>query len=77
MSNLNVIETKFGPHAPGGTAEKLRELADAVDRGEATGVLCAYVQDNEYRFSMWGASLRDDLVLATLLHQKAVDQFRA
>lgn len=75
-SSLSVVlPAKFGAHAPSGTAEKLRELANAVDRGDVIGVLCAYVHGDEYNFGMWGASVQADMVLATLLHQKALDQF--
>lgn len=70
-----LVEGAFGPHAPEGLADNLRKLADAVDQGEVTGVVYACSWKNAYEISMSGSSIQEDLVLATLLHNKAVRQF--
>ena len=73
MSNLFAIDA--GPKAPADLSQKLREYADAVDRGEIVDFVGAYVQDGEYRF-MYGASIKDCLVMATLLHANCVQRYR-
>ena len=73
MSEL--IQVQFGRRAPGDLPQVLRELADAAERGELTGLVCAYVRDGEYYLNH-ATSLQEGLVLATLLHQSAVSKFR-
>lgn len=74
MSNIKTVQ--FGQKAPDGMAKALRDLADAVDRGEVTKFIGAWVQGESYCFQL-DASLQDALVLATLMQTKCLDKFRA
>ena len=73
MSNLVAIDA--GPKPPSDLSQRLREYADAVDRGEIVDFVASYVQNGEYRF-MYGASLRECLVMATLLQANCVERYR-
>lgn len=65
---------KAGKKAPSDLAKQLRELADAVDRDELTGMVGAYIINGEYQM-LYGASLVDSLVLASLLQSGRVRRF--
>jgi hypothetical protein len=66
---MKVIDGGFGKQAPSDLSEQLRELADAVDRKEITGLVAAYVQNDEYSF-MFATSLQEAIVLTALLQQR-------
>lgn len=71
----NIVPVKFGPRGDPDLPATLRELADAVERGEVNEMVFAYVRDEQY-CTEYSASLQDALVLATLLHTTAIDRFR-
>lgn len=73
-ANLNVVRGGFGAQAPEDLSRRLRELADLVDGGHITSLVAAFVEDDIYTFLV-GASLRNHLVLSTLLHKRALDGF--
>ena len=70
---MRVITGKFGDQPPRDLAENLRSLADAVDRGEVTSLVAAYVEDDSYSF-MFGASLKDAIFLTALLQKRNLDR---
>lgn len=72
----NIVAVQFGRRAPDDLPAILRDLADAAERGEVKGMVMAAIKDGEYDIG-FSASLEDSLVLATLLHTRAVDRFRA
>lgn len=72
----NLIQVQFGRRAPDDLPGILRELADAAERGEVTAMVMASVRNGSYEIGM-SASLEQSLVLATLLHTRTVDKFRA
>lgn len=72
----NIKEVKFGKRAPEDLAQRLRELADEVDEGKITGMVVAYVHEDQYQF-MFGASLSEAIVLTTLMQQTNIDRMRA
>jgi hypothetical protein len=72
----NIVNVAFGPRAPGDLSQRLREIADAVDRGEVTSLVGAYVEAGDYCF-LFGASISDGLILSTLMHDRALGQFKA
>jgi len=69
---MKVIEGGFGRKACVNLASDLREVADAVERGEIVDFVAAYVQGGEYEM-LYAASLSDSVFLSTLLHRRAVD----
>lgn len=73
MADLVMLKT--GPKAPEDLAKRLREEADAVDRGEITAYVSAFVRDGQYEVA-FGASWVDSLVLSTLLQTTAVEKFK-
>jgi hypothetical protein len=73
---VNLIPIQFGKRAPDDLPGILREMADAAERGEITAMVMASVRNDVYEISM-SASLQESLVLATLLHTRAVDKFKA
>lgn len=70
-----VIEAKFGKQPCTDLSKQLRELADAVDRGEITDLVCSCVENGGYTF-LTGASLESCLVLSTLLHERIIGRFK-
>ncbi|HEU4344770.1 MAG TPA: hypothetical protein VFU31_24745 [Candidatus Binatia bacterium] len=70
---LNVILWK--PKAPADLSAQLREIADAVDRGEVTALVAAMTRGKEFSF-VYGASIRDGLELATLLQHRSVERYK-
>lgn len=73
---MNVIEGGFGRHAPADLADELRELADAVDIGDISGMIVAYVRNGEYLFT-FATSLSEAVLLAALMQQQSIDRMRA
>ena len=63
-----------GPRAASDLSPRLRELADAVDRGEIVELVLGCVRGGEYEL-MFSAPLTGGLILASLLHRRAVDKF--
>lgn len=70
-AGLTVIAGKFGKQAPSDLAQRLRDLADAVDRGECVELVACYVQDDEYQF-LYGASMMNSIGMAAMLQQRAL-----
>ncbi len=66
---MKLIKGQFGDRAPEDLSTRLRELADAVDNGEVTSLVAAYIDGDNYSF-LFGASLRDAIVLTALLQQR-------
>ncbi len=67
---MNVVSATFGSKAPSGSADELRALADAIDRGEVKKVVCA-ADGVDYQF-VYGASLEDCVTLSTLLQWRCM-----
>jgi hypothetical protein len=70
-----IVSAVFGKKAPEGLSEHLRELADACDQGEVVELVACYIRDGSYEFVL-DASPSDGLVLATLLHDRAIGKFK-
>jgi hypothetical protein len=74
---MKIIEGNFrnkdNDLAPG-FSHILRELADAVDAGEVNAAAVIVTRKNQFELHM-PSSLHETLVLATLLHRRAVDGF--
>jgi hypothetical protein len=75
MTSSNLVQVQFGPRAPDDLPAILREMADAAERGEITGMVMASIRSGSYEISM-SASLQESLVLATLLHTRTIEKFR-
>lgn len=73
MSNL--VRLDVGPKAPADLSAQLREIADAIDRGEVTALVASMVRGNDFSF-VYGASIRDGLELSTLLHHRCVERYK-
>lgn len=73
---MKIIEGGFGKSdadlAPG-FAAILRELADTVDAGEISSMAVICVRDGQYELYM-PSSINETILLATLLHRRAVDR---
>ena len=61
--------------APSDLSRILREMADAVDRGEITDFVGVTVNGGAYDFH-YAASLHSCLVMASMLWQNCVDRMR-
>lgn len=72
---MNLIEGGFGKRACTDLSAQLREMADAVDRGEVVDFIAAFVRDGTYEFIL-ATSLQDQLVLATLMQSKIIDRYK-
>lgn len=72
----NIVRLEAGPKAPSDLSRILRELADAVDRGEITALVAAYTQGNIFQMQ-YSASVRDGLELATLLQHHCLKRYEA
>ena len=72
---MRVIEGGFGRQAPDDLSERLREMADEVDDGDINGMVVAYVYKGNYSF-VFGTSLAESILLATLLQQQSIDRMR-
>jgi hypothetical protein len=72
MSNIVLLDA--GPKAPSDLSRQLRDIADAVDRGEVTGLVAGYFSGNEFEF-LYGASIRGCLELATILQYRCIRKY--
>lgn len=61
--------------APSDLSRILRDMADAVDRGEITELVAVSVNGGAYDFH-YSASLHSCLVMASMLWQNCVDRMR-
>lgn len=71
----NLVRLNVGPRAPSDLSAQLREIADAIDRGEVTALVASMVRGNEFSF-VYGASIRDSLELATILQSRCIERYR-
>jgi hypothetical protein len=72
-ADLTVIAGKFGKQAPSDLAQRLRELADAADRGELVDMVACYTQSEGIDF-LFATSMMNSIALATMLQQRAVQR---
>lgn len=72
---MKVIEGGFGNRAPADLANALREMADAVDRGEITALVAAYVENDEYLFT-YGTSMTQAVVLSSMLQDQSIQRMK-
>ena len=72
---MKVIDGGFGRQAPDDLADELRQLADAVDEGDISGMIIAYVYKGEYSFA-FGTSKAESILLAALMQQQSIDRMR-
>lgn len=70
---MKVIEGGFGKKACTNLSSDLREMADAVDRGEIFDFVSAFIRAEEFQF-MCSASPMQSIVLASLLQRVSVDR---
>lgn len=69
---MNLVQIKT---APNGTADALREMADAADRGELTDLVCVACRGGAYEFH-YSASLAHCITMAAILLQNCIDRMR-
>ena len=74
---LNVIDGGFkgGERSPDDLALKLRQLADAVDRGEVKELIATYTQNDIY-MSLIACSDEAGVAMSGIQHANAVDKLR-
>lgn len=72
---MKVIEGNFGNKAPADLSKVLRELADAVDRGEITDLIAAYIQNDEYLFT-YATSMKTAVVLSAMLQDQSLHRMK-
>lgn len=60
---------------PSDLSDVLRKIADQADAGEVTDLIVAYHLNGNREF-IYGTSLNDSLILATLLQQNCIDRMR-
>lgn len=72
---MKVIEGGFGNRAPSDLSNVLREMADAVERGEITGLVAAYVHNDEYLFT-YGTSMTQAVVLSSMLQDQSIQRMK-
>ena len=75
MRRPKVVAASFGQKAPDNLAADLRKIADAVDRGEITAMVAAFVEKGEYSFH-YAASISSGLELATLLQHRCLERYK-
>jgi len=73
--SAKLISLNAGPRAPSDLADKLRALADEVDRGHITDFVSVSVENGRYSF-LYGASLAESLIMANLLLCECQDRMR-
>ena len=71
-----IVEFKAPPRAPPDLADKLRGWADQVEAGEITGLVLAYLCNDNYEF-IYADSLINCLIMADMLHDNCLDRMRA
>lgn len=72
---MNIVPLNAGPKPPSDLARQLRDIADAVERGEVVDLVAAYMQTGAYEF-LYGTSLSTGLELATLLQHRCIERFK-
>ncbi len=72
---MKIVTLPTGKKTPEDLPQKLRELADAAERGEIESFICAYVQDDQFEF-MHAASYKDSVVLAALMQDVNIRRMR-
>lgn len=72
---MKVIEGGFGSRAPSDLANTLREMADAVERGNITALVAAYVENDEYLFT-YGTSMTEAVVLSSMLQDQSIQRMK-
>ncbi len=70
---MKIVEGNFGPKANENLANDLRELADAVDRGDIVDFVASYIEKDEQVFFV-AAELRTALVLAVMLQDDILQE---
>lgn len=70
----DLVRLDVGPKAPADLSRQLREIADAIDRGEITALVAGLVRTSGYDF-VYGASYRDCLELAALLQYRCLRRY--
>lgn len=70
----NLVRLDVGPKAPSDLSKQLREIADAIDRGEITALVAGLVRSNGYDF-VYGASYKDCLEIASLLQYRCLKRY--
>ena len=73
MADIVLLDS--GARAPDDLPEKLRALADAVERREVTALVAAYVCADKFEF-LYSASVSNGMELATLLHSRCLERYR-
>ena len=73
MADIVLLDS--GARAPDDLPEKLRALADAVERREVTALVAAYVRVDQFEF-LYSASVSNGMELATLLHSRCLERYR-
>lgn len=77
MTDLKVINAKFGDRAPADLAPTLRQIADQIDRGEIGDFIAIYTEGNDGSFSnIWATSLFNAVALSAMLHSDALRRMR-
>lgn len=61
---------------PSDLAERLRELADAADRGELTDMVACYVIGDDFAF-LHGTGKLNAIAMAAMLQSNTLDAMRA
>lgn len=69
---MNIVPIK---RPPSDLAAVLRDMADRVDAGAITEMLVVRVENGSYEF-MYGASLADSIVMASLLLHSCVERMK-
>lgn len=72
---MKIIEGGFGKKACSNLSADLREMADAVDRGEILDLISVYVQNDNYTF-LYGTSISYAVTLSSLLQQQCINRMR-
>lgn len=72
---MKIVEFKPKSLLPEDTAQQLRDLADAVERGEVTEFVAAYTLSGYYEF-MRCSSINASLALIDILHMVTLDALR-
>lgn len=72
---MNIVALNAGPKAADDLAQRLRALADAVDRGEVIDLIAAYTDVGVYAF-LYSASLNDSIVMSSMLQANCLDRMR-
>lgn len=71
----NLVALNAGPKPAHDLSARLRDLADAVDRGEILDLIAAYTEQGAYSF-LYSASYHDSIVMSAMLHANCIDRMR-